>query len=140
MTLGEKVAVLETRLRRQRIGMIGMALGLAGTLFIGMAQKAPTEMSLEGLTIMKDGKPRIALGTNPADGNIGIGIMDAEGKVRLGMGTDQAGGIGIAIMDSMGAPRVVIGESAQGAGIMLMGATLTELPAMPAQPAQPDQK
>ena len=134
MNLEEKVATLETRLQRQRIGMIGMALGLAGAFFLGMTQKAPTEMALEGLTIMKDGKPRIALGTNPADGSVGIGMMDINGKMRMGFGTDPAGGIGMAIMNKAGSPRIVIGDNAQGAGVMLMGATLTELPAMPAQP------
>ncbi len=136
MSIEEKVAVLETRIRRQRLGMAGMCLGFTVALFLGMAQQAPKEMALEGLTIMKDGKPRIQMGTNKKDGGVGIAILGPKGKTRIVMGADQKDDSGIVVMDKNGASRIVMGSGPKGSGLMLMGAALTELPA----PASPEKK
>ena len=129
MTIEEKVAVLESRIRRQRLGMTGMCLGFSVALFLGMAQQAPKEMTLESLTIMKDGKPRIAMGTNEKDGGVGIAILDINGKARIAMGSDPKGESGMVVMDENESPRIVLGTGVAGAGIVLMGAPLVELPA-----------
>lgn len=134
MTLEEKVATLESRLRRQRLGMAGLGLGLAAALFLGMAPQTPKDMALESLTIMKDGKPRIVLGTNEKDGGVGIAFLDLAGKARIAMGTDAKGDGGMVIMDKNESPNIVMGSGMQGSGIMLIGASLTEFPAAP----QPD--
>ena len=77
-----------------------MGLGLAVALFLGMAQQAPKEMELEGLTITKDGKPRVVMGTNE-DGGVGFGLMDGNGVVRLAMGFEATkNDIGLAIMET----------------------------------------
>ncbi|MDG2200751.1 MAG: hypothetical protein P8K80_06175 [Phycisphaerales bacterium] len=134
MTLEEKVATLESRLRRQRLGMAGMGLGLAVALFLGMAQQSPKEMTLESLTLTKDGTPRIVMGTNPTDGGVGIGFLDLQGKARVAIGTDAGGDGGMFIMDKNESPNIAMGSGKGGAGIMLIGAGLTEIPAQ----QQPD--
>ena len=128
MNTEERIATLEKRLRRQRLGMAGMGLGLAVALFLGMTQQAPKEMELEGLTITKDGKPRVVMGTNE-DGGVGFGLMDGNGVLRLAMGFEATkNDIGFAIMDAKEQARILIGDSPAGAGIMLIGAGLTEIP------------
>ena len=128
MSMEERIAMLETRLRRQRLAMAGMGLGLAVALFLGMAQQAPKEMELEGLTITKDGKPRVVMGTNE-DGGVGFGLMDGNGVVRLAMGFEAGkNDVGLAIMDTKQQARILMGDSQAGAGIMLIGAGMTELP------------
>ena len=135
MTIEEKVAVLETRIRRQQLGMTGLCLGFAVALFLGMTQQAPKEMELEGLTITKDGKPRVVMGTNE-DGGVGFGLMDGNGVLRLAMGFEATkNDIGLAIMDAKEQARILMGDSPAGAGIMLIGAGLTELP-VPAEPGK----
>jgi len=142
MTIEEKVANLESRLRRQRLGMTGMCLGLSVALFLGMTQQAPKEMTLEKLTIMneltimKDGKPRIGMGTNEKDGGVGIAILDHNGKARIAIGVDPKGEAGAAFLDGNESPRISMGSGSQGAGILLMGAALIELP----PPADPGKK
>ena len=129
MNTEERIATLEQRLRRQRLGMAGMGLGLAVSLFLGMAQQAPKEIELEGLTITKDGKPRVVMGTNE-DGGVGFGLMDGNGVVRLAMGFEAGkNDVGLAIMDTKEQARILMGDSQAGAGIMLIGAGMTELPA-----------
>lgn len=129
MNTEERIATLEQRLRRQRLGMAGMGLGLAVALFLGMAQQAPKEIELEGLTITKDGKPRVVMGTNE-DGGVGFGLMDGNGVVRLAMGFEAGkNDVGLAIMDTKEQARILMGDSQAGAGIMLIGAGMTELPA-----------
>ena len=128
MNTEERIATLEKRLRRQRLGMAGMGLGLAVALFLGMTQQAPKEMELEGLTITKDGKPRVVMGTNE-DGGVGFGLMDGNGVVRLAMGFEAGkNDVGLAIMDTKEQARILMGDSQAGAGIMLIGAGMTEVP------------
>ena len=140
-TLEEKVVALESRLRRQRFGMIGMGLGLAAALFLGMTQQTPRELTLDNLTltdglmILKDDKPRVFIGTNEENGDVGIGVLDLQGKARVALGTDAKGDGGVAVMDKNEAPRILMGTGPDGAGIMLIGAGLTEIP-MPAPPAK----
>ena len=136
MSIEEKVAKLESRLRRQRLGMIGMGLGLSVALFLGMTQQAAKEMTLEGLTIMKDGKPRIVMGTNEKDGGVGIAILDHNGKARIAIGVDPKGESGAVFLDGNESPRISMGSGSLGAGIVLMGAALIELP----PPADPGKK
>ena len=111
-----------------------LALGLAGALAIGMTQPQPSEMSLESLIITHDGKPRIVLGTNPEDGGVGIGCLDLEGKARAIMGTDTKGDGGFAVFDKKESPKILMGDGPGGAGIMIIGGSLTEFPAMPEAP------
>ena len=134
MNTEERIAMLERRLRRQRLGMAGMGLGLAAALFLGMTQQVPKNMTLENLYITHDGKPRIVMGTNE-DGGVGFGLMDGNGVVRLAMGFEAGkNDVGLAIMDTKEQARILMGDSQAGAGIMLIGAGLTELPApMPAK-------
>ena len=125
-----RITALETTIRRQRRGMIGIGIGLGVAMVLGMGQDEPKELQLEGRTIVHEGKPRIAMGTNPADGSVGIAVLDADGKARVSIGSDAKGESGIAIMDANQAPKIVMGSSPKtGAGVVLMGATLTELPA-----------
>ena len=136
-TIEEQLMNLESRVRRQRFGMIGLSLGLAGAFFLGMTQAKPTGMSVESLTITKDGTPRIVLGTNTEDGGVGIGFLDPAGKPRIVMGTDSRGDGGMAVMDKNAATKIVIGSGPEGNGIMLIDATLTEVPSMPNLPGVP---
>jgi hypothetical protein len=102
---------------------------VSAALFLGMGPQAPKEMMLDSLIIMKDGKPRIAMGTNEQDGGIGIAFLDLAGKARVVMGTDVKGDGGMVIMDKSESPNIAMGSGKDGAGIMLFGASLTELPA-----------
>ena len=134
MSTEEKITALESRVRRQQFALAGLGAGLAMSLFLGMTQQAPKEMELEGLTITKDGKPRVVMGTNE-DGGVGFGLMDGNGVLRLAMGFEATkNDIGFAIMDAKEEARILMGDSPAGAGIMLIGAGLTEIPI----PAQPD--
>lgn len=135
MTIEDRIARLELRIRRQRLGMIGMGLGLACALSLGMAQQTPKELVVDSLVIMKDGKPRIVMGTNKDDGGVGIAMLDLKGIARVAIGTDPRGDGGLVIMDRKESPRVVMGSAPAGSGIMLIGAGLTEVP-MPAEPSK----
>ena len=135
----DRIVALESKIRRQGFALAGMGIGLALAVVMGMAQQAPKEMTLEALTITKDGTPRIMLGTNPEDGGVGMAFMDLAGKVRVAIGTDAAGDGGMAVMDKNESPNIVMGSSKDGAGIMLIGASLTEIPT-PAAPAAPERK
>jgi hypothetical protein len=128
MSIEEKLSVLESRIRRQRIGMAGMCLGLFVVLFLGMAQPPPKVLVLEGLTIMKDGKPRVVMGTNEKDGGVGIALLDVHGKPTLAIGNNEKGESGIVCMDENEFPRISIGTGPRGAAISLIGAALIELP------------
>ena len=132
----DRIVALESKIRRQGFALAGMGIGLALAVVMGMAQQAPKEMTLEALTITKDGTPRIMLGTNPEDGGVGMAFMDLAGKVRVAIGTDAAGDGGMAVMDKNESPNIVMGSSKDGAGIMLIGASLTEIPT----PAAPERK
>ena len=50
---------------------------------------------------------------------------------HMGVFTDAKGDGGFAVMDKDESPRVMIGSGPTGSGIMLIGAGLTELPAVP---------
>ena len=129
MNTEERIAMLERRLRRQRLGMAGMGLGLAAAVFLGMTQQVPKNMTLENLYINHDGKPRIVMGTDEENGDVGFALLDANGVVRIAMGFEaNKNDPGIAIMDSKEQARILLGESQAGAGIMLIGAGLTEVP------------
>lgn len=130
----DRIVALEKKIRRQGIAIAGMGIGLALAIGMGMAQQPPKEMTLDSLTITKDGTPRIVLGTDPKDGGVGIGFLDLKGKARVAIGTDATGDGGMFIMDKNESPNIAMGSGKDGAGIMLIGAGLTELPA----PKQPD--
>lgn len=129
-----RIIALEKKIRRQGFALAGMGIGLALAVVMGMAQQAPKEMTLEALTITKDGKPRIILGSNPEDGGVGMAFLDLVAKARVAIGTDVAGDGGMAIMDKNESPNILLGSGKDGAGIMLIGAGLTEVSA----PKQPD--
>ncbi|MCH2133515.1 MAG: hypothetical protein MK116_07180 [Phycisphaerales bacterium] len=159
MSMEQRVEQLERRIRRHRFGMLAMGLGLGAAVFLGMVQKAPTEMTLEQLIITKDGKARIFIGTDPENGGVGFSVMDPggkdrisfgsdpltgeygfalvddKGKARIAAGTNPQTGAGIAIMDKNETPRIVLGDGLEGAGVMLIGAGMTEVP-MPQQPGK----
>jgi hypothetical protein len=135
MIIEDRIARLELRIRRQRLGMIGMGLGLACALSLGMAQQTPKGLVVDSLVIMKDGKPRIVMGTNQDDGGVGIAMLDLKGIARVAMGTDAKGDGGLVIMDKKESPRILVGSGPDGAGIMLIGAGLIEVP-MPAEPSK----
>ena len=132
----DRIFALESKIRRQGFALAGMGIGLALAVVMGMAQQAPKEMTLEALTITKDGKPRIILGSNPEDGGVGMAFLDLVAKARVAIGTDVAGDGGMAIMDKNESTNIAMGSGKDGAGIMLIGAGLTELPA----PAAPKDK
>ncbi|MDG2291884.1 MAG: hypothetical protein P8L37_04430 [Phycisphaerales bacterium] len=135
MSTEEKITALESRVRRQQFALAGLGAGLALSLFLGMTQQAPKNMTLENLTINHDGKPRIVMGTNEENGDVGFALLDANGVARIAMGFEaNKNDPGIAIMDSKEQARIAMGQSQAGAGIMLIGAGLTEIPI----PAQPD--
>ena len=132
-----RIASLEKRIRRQGLALAGMGIGLIVAVLMGMAHQTPRDMKLENLTITKDGKPRIAMGTNEDDGSVGIVLMDGNGTVRIAAGFDDPKtDPGLVILDSKRQARIVIGDGPAGAGIMLIGAGLTELPG----PKQPGKK
>jgi len=135
MTIQAELDVLKRQGRHQRIGLIAMGCGLAALLGLGMSAPQSKEMVLESLVITsKDGTPRIFMGTNEDDGGIGIAAVDTVGKVRVAMGTDIKGDGGFMIMDKNESPKILMGSGPEGAGIMLLGAGITELPAVPEAP------
>ena len=129
MTTTEHITKLETSLRRQRLAITGLGLGLLATIAIGMNTPSPTALTIESLIITKDGQPRIAMGTNEKDGGVGIAFLDNKGVARVAMGTDIKGDGGIAVLDEKEAPRILMGSGADGTGIMVIGGGVTELPA-----------
>lgn len=129
MTTTEHITKLETSLRRQRMAITGLGLGLLATIAIGMKTPAPTELTIESLIITKDGQPRIAMGTNEKDGGVGMAFLDSKGVARVAMGTDVKGDGGIAVLDAKEATRILMGSGAEGTGIMVIGGGVTELPA-----------
>ncbi|MDG2422391.1 MAG: hypothetical protein P8M22_00280 [Phycisphaerales bacterium] len=135
MPIEEKLEVLQRQIRRQRLGLYAMGFGLVSVLALGMAEPIPKQMTLESLVITsKDGTARIAMGTNEKDGGVGIAMLDTKGVARIAMGTDIKGDGGLAIMDKSESPKILMGSGPDGAGIMLIGAGLTEVPAMPQEP------
>jgi hypothetical protein len=108
MTTEERIASLELRLRRQRLGMIGMGVAFAGALFLGMAQQTSKDLVLDSLVIMKDGKPRVVMGTNKDDGGVGIAMLDPNGVPQLAISVDEQGDGGLVIMKD-GKPRIAMG-------------------------------
>jgi|TARA_B110000196_G_C20937905_1_gene563136 hypothetical protein len=124
MTIEDRIDCLELHIRRQRLGIIALGLGIAGALFLGMSQQTPKNLSVESLTILADGKARIAMGTNP-DSSVGIAFLDHQGLTRAALGTDAKGDGGLVMMDKKESPRVLIGSGANGSGIMLIDANLT---------------
>lgn len=127
MNHDDRITALESTVRRQRRTMIAGGLLLGGAMILGMGQDAPKELTLEGLTITDDGKPRVLIGTNRADGSVGIAFLDSKEKPRLTVGTGVNGDAGILIMDAKQSPKIVMGTGPQGSGISLIGATLTEI-------------
>lgn len=132
MKTSDRITQLETSLRRQRIAIAGLGLGLLATVAIGMNVEVTKELTLEGLTILKDGQPRIVMGTDEQDGGVGLAVLDAQGVSRIALGTDAKGDGGLAVMDAKESPRVLLGSGADGTGIMVVGGAVTEVPAMPA--------
>ena len=104
-------------------------------MILGMGQDAPKELTLEGLTITKDGKPRVLIGTDAKYGSVGIAFLDSKEKPRLTVGTGENGDAGIILMDANMSPKIIMGSGPQGSGISLMGAALTEIPAQGAKDA-----
>lgn len=135
MQIEEQIESLQRHVRCQRLGLYAMGLGLVSLLALGMAEPRPKEMTLESLVITsKDGTPRIAMGTNEKNGGVGIAMLDTKGVARIAMGTDVKGDGGIVIMDKTESPKIMMGSGPDGAGIMLIGAGLTEVPGMPQEP------
>lgn len=137
MSFDERIATLESTVRRQRFAMLAVGLAAAAAVGLGMGQDDPKELTLEGLTIVKDGKPRLVLGTNPVDQSVGLALLDERGKPQASLGQDPKGDVGFIVLDRNAAPKVIIGTGTMGSGIVLMGATLTELPPVPAVPTTP---
>ena len=133
MTHEERIIHLESSVRRQRFTMAAMALGLLALSAIGMSTGQPSELTIESLAIMKDGKPRIVMGTNEKDGGVGLAFLDEKGVARLAIGTDVKGDGGLAVMDEKESPRILIGTGAEGTGIMVIGGGVVELPTMPTE-------
>ena len=131
MTTEETIDRLQKSVRRQRLGLIGVGLGLAAAIFLGMAEQAPNHLSLDGLTITKDGKPRIVMGTDEDDGGVGLAFLDTHGVARIAIGTGEKSDCGLMILDKNEAPRVVMGDGPDGTGVMLIGAGLIEVPMPP---------
>lgn len=129
MHIEEQLESLQRNVRRQRLAIWGMGFGLVAVLALGMAQPQPKQMTLEGLTITKDGKPRVVIGTNPDDGGVGMAFLDLAEKARIALGTDVKGDGGMVIMDKTESPKILMGSGPDGSGIMLIGAGLTEVPA-----------
>ena len=135
MQIEEQLVTLHRQVRRQRLGLYAMGLGLVSLLALGMAQPQPKEMTLESLVITsQDGTARIAMGTNEKDGGVGIAMLDTKGVARVAMGTDVKGDGGLMIMDKTESPKIMMGSGPDGAGIMLIGADLTVVSAMPQEP------
>ncbi len=159
MNTDERMTVLETRVRRQRLGMAFMGLGMIALLGLGMNQQAPKKMSLEQLTILTsegkpgvilgtnemmdgktgqitiftaEGRPGVMMGTNEKDGGHGVAVMDSNMKARVILGVDAKDDPGMAVLDSNESPTIMIGSGKEGSGIMLFGASIMELPAPPA--------
>ena len=122
-----RITALESIVRRQRLALVAGGLLLGGTMILGMGQDAPKELTLEGLTITKDGQPRVLIGTNAKDGSVGIAFLDSKEKPRLTVGTGANDDAGILVMDANQSPKIMMGTGPQGSGISLIGATLTEI-------------
>ena len=85
-------------------------------------------MQLEKLEIMHNGKVAIGMGPNDK-GDLGIALMDPNtGKARIALGVDAKSEAGVVVMDKQEKPRILLGDGAQGAGVVLMGARMLELP------------
>ena len=161
MNTEERINKLESRVRRQRLGMAITGLGMITLLAMGMNEQAPKKMALEELTILTsegrpgvivgtnermdgrtgqitiftaDGNPGIMIGTNEKDGGYGLGVMDANMKARVILGVDAKDDPGMGVLDSNESPKIMMGSDKDGSGIMLIGATIMELPAPPAAP------
>ena len=119
MNTQEKIASLETHIRRQRIGLIGLTLAFGVALLAGMQQSSPQELTVESLTIMQDGKPRIVFGEDEKNGDFGAAFLDMAGKARITIGLNAKSEGGIAVLDKSESPRIVLGDGQQGAGILL---------------------
>lgn len=159
MDMNKRLSVLEGRVRRQRLGMAVMGLGIITLLGLGMNQQSPKKMTLEELTILNskgkpgvvvgtndkmdgrtgqiivftaEGEPGIVIGTNEKDGGYGLGIMDANMKARVILGIDDKDEGGIGVLDSNESPKIMMGSGKDGSGIMLIGGSIMELPAPPA--------
>jgi hypothetical protein len=63
---------------------------------------------LDSLVIMKDGKPRVVMGTNKDDGGVGIAMLDPNGVPQLAISVDEQGDGGLVIMKD-GKPRIAMG-------------------------------
>jgi len=130
-----EVNALKKQVRCQRICLFALGFGLVSLIGLGMAGPQNKEMVLENLIITsKDGTPRIMMGTNEEDGGIGLAMLDTKGVARVALGTDVKGDGGMVIMDKDETPKIMMGSGPEGAGIMLIGAGITELPAMPEAP------
>ncbi len=159
MNTEERINSLESRVRRQRFGMAFMGLGMVALLALGMNQQAPKKMILEELTILTsegkpgvvvgtneemdgrtgqitiftaEGKPGIMIGTNEKDGGYGLGVMDSNMKARVILGVGAKDDPGMGVLDSNESPKIMMGSDKNGSGIMLIGASIMELPAPPA--------
>ena len=133
MNTQEQFATLERRIRRQRLGLIGLALAFGATLIGGVGVIVEQDLTVESLTIMQDGKPRIVFGEDEKNGDFGAAFLDMAGKARItiGLNANSSEG-GIAVLDKSESPRIVLGDGQQGAGILLFGAGISELPLTPA--------
>ncbi|MCH2139269.1 MAG: hypothetical protein MK074_09505 [Phycisphaerales bacterium] len=128
MSTEDRIAVLEARLNRQRWWTLALALACVGAFTAGMGQDAPKTMQLDRLEIMHKGKVAIGMGLNDK-GQVGMAFMDPNtGKARIALGVDAKSEAGIVVMDKQEKPRIVLGDGAQGAGIVLIGAGMLELP------------
>lgn len=161
MNTEERMSVLEKCVRRQRFAMAFMGLGMIALLGLGMNQQAPKRMSLEQLTILTsegkpgvilgtnemmdgktgqltvftaEGRPGVMMGTNEKDGGYGVAVMDSNMKARVILGVDAKDDPGMGVLDSNESPKIMMGSSKDGSGIMLIGASIMELPAPPAAP------
>ena len=85
-------------------------------------------VQLDSLEIMHNGKVAIGMGPNDK-GDLGIALMDPNtGKARIALGVDAKSEAGVVVMDKQEKPRILLGDGAQGAGVVLMGARMLELP------------
>ena len=80
-----------------------------------------------------EGRPGVMMGTNEKDGGYGVAVMDSNMSAVI-LGVDAKDDPGMGVLDSNESPKIMMGSSKDGSGIMLMSASIMELPASPAAP------
>lgn len=126
MQFNHDIEVIRRGLRRQKFVSGALALGLVGTLTLGMKDaKIPTDVVATSLTVLNaKGQAGMVVGSGPT--GFGLAFLDSSMKPRIAMGLDPKDNTGLVLIDPKGSHRIMMGEENGSAALIVIDGELLE--------------